>query len=59
MNEADSVFSNESSLVEVPHVQPSLLRCLDVKSMILMFHGILMHDMKDVMCYMQYDMYYV
>ena len=34
MNEADSVFSNEDSLLEVPSVEPSFLGCLDVKSMI-------------------------
>ena len=59
MNEADSVFANEDSLVEVPSVEPSCLRCLNVKSMIPGSHGILMNDMKEATCYMQYDMYYV
>ena len=40
MNEADSVFANEDSLVEVPSVEPSFLGCLDVKSMIPRSHGI-------------------
>ena len=34
MNEADSVFANEDSLVEFPSVKPSFQECLDVKSMI-------------------------
>ena len=40
MNEADSMFANEDSLVEVPSVEPSFLGCLNVKSMILRSHGI-------------------
>ena len=54
MNEADSVFAKEGSLVD-----PSFLGSLDVKSMIPKFHGIWTNDMKDVMCYMQYVMWYV
>ena len=59
MNEADSVFANADSLVEVPYVEPSLLGSFDVKSMIPKVHGICTNYMKDVMCYMQYDMCYV
>ena len=40
MNEADSVFAKEDSLVEVPYVEPSFLECIYVKSMILRSHGI-------------------
>ena len=39
MNEADSVFANEDSLVEVPSVEPSFMECLDVKFMIPRFYG--------------------
>ena len=59
MNEADSVFSKEDSLVEVPYVEPLFLGSLNVKSMIPRSHGIGINDMKDVMCYMQNDMCYV
>ena len=59
MNEADSVFSKANSLVEVPYVEPSFLRSLNVKSMILRSHGILMNDMNNVMCYMNYNICYV
>ena len=59
MNEADSVFAKADSLVEVPYVEPSFLRSLNVKSMILRSHGILMNDMNNVMCYINYDMCYV
>ena len=40
MNEADSVFANEDSLVEVPSVEPLFLGYLAVKSMIPRSHGI-------------------
>ena len=40
MNEADSVFANEDSLVVVLSVEPLFLQCLDVKSMIPRSHGI-------------------
>ena len=40
MNEADSVFAKEGSLVDVPYFEPSFLESLDVKSMIPKFHGI-------------------
>ena len=53
MNEADTVFSNEDSLVEVPSFKPSLLECLHVKSMMLRSNGIWMNYIKEVMCYMQ------
>ena len=56
MNEEDFVFIKEDSLVEVPYVEPLFLVSLNVKSMIPRSHGIWMNDMKDVMCYMQYDM---
>ena len=57
MNETDSVFANEDSLVEVPSVDSSFLGCLDVKSMIPRSHGIQMNDIKKVMCYMQNVLY--
>ena len=59
MNEIDSVFAKEDSLVEVPYVESSFLGSLNVKSMILCSHGIRMNDMNNVMCYMNYDMCYV
>ena len=59
MNEADSVFANEYSLVEVPYVETSFLGILNVKSMIPRSHGILLNDMNNVMCYMNYDMCFV
>ena len=59
MNEADSVFAKEGSLVKVSYVEPSFLGSLDVKSMIPRSYGIGMNDMKNVMYYMQYVMYYV
>ena len=59
MNEADFVFFNEDSLVEVPYVAPSFLESLNVKSMIPRSHGIWINDMKNVMCYMNYDMCFV
>ena len=40
MNEVDSVFANEDSLVEAPYVEHSFLGCLDVKSMIPRSNGI-------------------
>ena len=40
MNEADSVFSKEVSLVEVPYVESLFLGSLDVKSMIQKSIGI-------------------
>ena len=57
MKKADSVFSNEGSLVEVPSFEPSFLGCLDVKSMIPRSHGIWMNDIKEVICYMQNVLY--
>ena len=59
MNEANSMFGNKDSLVEVPYVDPSFLVSLNVKSMIPRSHGIRMNDMNNVMCYMNYDMCYV
>ena len=59
MNEADSVFAKADSLVEVLYVKPSFSGSLNVKSMIPRSHGILMNDMNNVMCYMNYDMFYV
>ena len=59
MNEADSVFANADSLVEVPYVEPSFLRSLNVKYMIPRSHAIRMNDMNNIMCYMNYDMCYV
>ena len=59
MNEADSVFAKEGSLVEVPYVEPSFLESLDVKYMIPQSHGVWTNDMNDVICYMHYVMYYV
>ena len=57
MNEADSVFANEDSLVEVPSVEPLFLGYLAVKSMIPRSHGIWMNYIKEVMCYTQNVMY--
>ena len=57
MNEADSVFAKEGSLVEVPYVETSFLGSLDVKPMNLKSHGVWTNDMKDVMCHMQYVMW--
>ena len=34
MNEADSMFANEDSLIKVPYVESSFLGNLNVKSMI-------------------------
>ena len=34
MNEADSVFATEGSLVEIPYIEPSFFGILDVMSMI-------------------------
>ena len=38
MNEADSMFAREGSLVEVPYVEPFFWGSLDVKSMIPKSH---------------------
>ena len=50
MNEADYVLDKESSLVEVPYVEPSVFENLDVKSIIQKFHSLWMNDMKDIRC---------
>ena len=59
MNEANSVFDKQGSLVEVPYVEPLFLGSLNVKSMIPRSHGIGINDMNNIMCYMKYDMCYV
>ena len=59
MKEADSLFAEAGSLVEVPYVETSYLGSLNVKSMIPRSHGIQMNDMNKVMCYMNYDMRFV
>ena len=59
MNEADYVLAKADSLVDVPYVELSFLGSLNVKSMIPRYHGILMNDMNNVMCYMNYDTRYV
>ena len=59
MNEADSVFAISDSLIKVPYVETSFLGSLNVKSMIPRSLGIRMNDMNNVMCYMNYDMFYV
>ena len=59
MKETDSVFAKVDSLFEVPYVEPSFLGSLNVKSMILMSHGIRMNDMNNIMCYRDYDFFYV
>ena len=59
MNEEDSMFAKTDSLVEVPYVEPSFLGCLNAKSIILRSHGIWMNDINNVMCYMNYNIYYV
>ena len=40
MNDANSVFVEEGSLVELLYIEPSFLGSLDVKSMIPTSHGI-------------------
>ena len=59
INEADSAIAKADSLVEVPYVEPLFLGSLNVMSMIPRYHGMLMNDMNNVMCYMNYDMCYV
>ena len=59
MNEADSVFSTEGSLVEDPYVEPLVSGSLDVKSIIQRCHVTWTNNMKNVMCYMEYLMCYV
>ena len=59
MNEADSVFAKLDSLVEVPYFETSFLGRLNVNSMIPRSHGIRINDMKNVMCYVNYDMCYL
>ena len=51
MNEADFVFGNEDSLFGILYVEPSFVGTLNVNSMILRSHGILMNDMNNDMCY--------
>ena len=59
MNETDSMFTKSNTLVGFPYVEPSFLGSLNVNSMIPRSHGIQMNDMKNVMCYRNYDMCYV
>ena len=59
MNEEDSVFSKEGSLVDVPYVEPSFLGSLNIKSMISRSHGIWTNEMNVFMCYMHYVMCFV
>ena len=40
INEANSVFAKEGSLVEVPYIYPSFLGSLDVKSMMPKSYGV-------------------
>ena len=40
MNEVDSVFAKEGSLVEVQYVDPSFLESLNVKFIVPRSHGI-------------------
>ena len=49
----------QDSLFEVPYVEPLFLGSLNVQSMIPMSHGIRMNDMNNVMCYMNYNVFYV
>ena len=56
MNEEESVFSKEGSLVEATYVDPLFFESVDVNSMIPRSHGIWRNDMKSVMSYMQYFM---
>ena len=49
------MFAKADSLVEVPYVEPSFLGSLNVKFMIPRSHEILMNDMNNVMCYVNYD----
>ena len=59
MNEVDSLFAKEVSLIEVPYFEPSFLGSLNVMSMILTSQGIGMNDMNNIMCYRDYDFFYV
>ena len=43
----------------VPYVEPSFFGSLNVKSMIPRSHGIGINDMKNIMCYTNFDMRYV
>ena len=56
MNEADSVFSKEGSLVDVPYVEPSFFGSINVKSMIPRSHDIWKNDVNYVIWYVQYVM---
>ena len=59
MKEEDYVFAKADSLVEVPYVEPSFLVSLKCNSMSPRSHGIGMNDMNNIMCYRNYDMFYV
>ena len=59
MNEAESMFAKEDSLVQVSYLEPLFLVSLNVKSLIPRSHGIRMNDMNNVMCYRNNDMCYV
>ena len=59
MNETDSMFAKEGFLVEVPYVDPSFMGSLDVKSMIPKSDILWTNNMNDVICYMQYVVWYV
>ena len=59
MNEEDSLFAKQGSLVEVPYAQTSFYGSLVVKSMFPMSRGVWMNDMKDVMCYTHYFVCYM
>ena len=52
MNEADSLFSKEVSVLKVPYVDPLFFGIDDVKFMIPRSHGMLKNDMQNEMCYM-------
>ena len=56
MNKIDSVFAKADYLVDIPYVETSFRKSINVKSTIPRSHGILMNDMKDVMFCIQYYM---
>ena len=59
MDEEDSVIAKSDFLVEVLYVETSFLGSINVMSVIPRSHGILMNNMNNVLCYMNYDMCYV
>ena len=56
MNEADSVFATEGSLVEIPYIEPSFFGILDVMSMI---QSLMAYERIYERCYVLYEICYV